>query len=69
MRRPLALGMILAMIRTLTPSKVLLVRDRRVASSGPGAAQVRRYRLARLRLDGREPSAAARLPHAKRVYD
>jgi hypothetical protein len=57
------------MPRSITSSKVLLVADRRVAPSGPGAAPVRRYRLARLRLEGRAPGEASRFDHLKRVYD
>jgi hypothetical protein len=56
------------MPRTITSSKVLLVADRRAASSGPAAAPVRRFRLARLRLDGRA-AAPSRYEHLKRVYD
>jgi hypothetical protein len=40
------------MIRTRSSSKLLLVADRRVGSPD-GGPSVRRYRLARLRLDGR----------------
>ena len=59
------LAIILAMPRPITSSKVLLVADRRTPSSGPGAAAVRRFRLARLRVDG--PTAdPARLEHVKR---
>ena len=62
-------GIISAMARTLPASKVLLVADRRVATAGPGTAPVRRYRLARLRLDGRSAEPASRFDHLKRVYD
>lgn len=58
----------LAMTRTITPSKVLLVADRRATSSGPGDVPLRRFRLARLRLDGRA-AGPARFEHLKRVYD
>ena len=34
-----------------------------------GAAAVRRYRLARLRLEGREVTRAERFGHLKRTYD
>ena len=57
------------MPRTITSSKVLLIADRRVAASSPGAAPLRRYRLARLRLDGRAADPASRFDHLKRVYD
>jgi len=36
---------------------------------GRGDATVRRYRLARLRLEGREVPAAQRFEHCKRSYD
>jgi hypothetical protein len=45
---------ILAMTRPLTASRVLLVADRRELSSDLRAAPLRRFRLARLRLDGRD---------------
>jgi hypothetical protein len=34
-----------------------------------GDAAVRRYRLARLRLEGREVARAERFDHVKRTYD
>ncbi len=37
--------------------------------SGRGEASVRRYRLARLRLEGRDVPAAERFAHVKRSYD
>lgn len=52
-----------------TPSKVLLVTDRQSRSGEPGTVPVRRYRLARLRLDGRASGPASRFEHLKRVYD
>ena len=58
----------LAMTRPTT-SKVLLVADRRSSASESGAAPLRRYRLARLRFDGREAEPASRFEHLKRVYD
>jgi hypothetical protein len=57
------------MIRPVTSSKVLLVADRRVPSSPPEATPVRRYRLARLRLDSRPAGSGARFEYLKRVYD
>ncbi|HWF48998.1 MAG TPA: hypothetical protein VG294_00020 [Solirubrobacteraceae bacterium] len=42
------------MTRPLTASRVLLVADRRELSSDLRAAPLRRFRLARLRLDGRD---------------
>ncbi|MEA2159937.1 MAG: hypothetical protein QOD66_2317 [Solirubrobacteraceae bacterium] len=58
----------LAMTRP-TASKVLLVADRRSVAAEPGTAPLRRYRLARLRLDGRAAEPASRFEHLKRVYD
>ncbi len=58
-----------AMTPPVTSSKVLLIEDRREQPAEPSTAPVRRYRLARLRLDGRSPDAASRFDHLKRVYD
>ncbi len=58
----------LTMTNPLTPSKVLLVAESRTGRARSEVAPVRRYRLARLRLDGRaltpkaRPSALRRLP-------
>jgi hypothetical protein len=52
-----------AMLRTSTSPRVLLVADQRPAGSDLGIA-VRRFRIARVRLQGR-PSAPGRQP-AKR---
>jgi hypothetical protein len=62
-------GIILAMAHPLTSSKLLLVAEPRPAASAPGAARIRRYRLARLRLDGRAMDPALRFEHLKRVYE
>jgi hypothetical protein len=59
----------LAMTRSLTASKVLLVADRRTSSSSRPSAPVRRYRIARLRLDPRPARGASRFEYLKRVYD
>jgi hypothetical protein len=61
--------MIVAMTRYLTPSKLLLVADPRPASAERGRARVRRYRLARLRFEGRTVDPATRFEHLKRVYE
>jgi hypothetical protein len=50
-------------------SKVVLVEDRREISDARAAGTVRRYRLARLRLDGRSTDPEARFEHLKRIYD
>jgi hypothetical protein len=47
------------MNRPLTASRVLLVADRREVPSEERTAPLRRYRLARLRLDGRPPAIRA----------
>jgi hypothetical protein len=50
-------------------SKVVLVANRREIADARGAGSVRRYRLARLRLEGRSPDPEARFEHLKRIYD
>lgn len=60
---------ILPMTSPITASKVLLVADRRTASQSRQTVPVRRYRLARLRLDPRPGSAESRFEYLKRVYD
>jgi hypothetical protein len=50
-------------------SKVVLVEDRREVLDARGAGSVRRYRLARLRLNGRPSDPKARFEHLKRIYD
>jgi hypothetical protein len=65
MRKRLVRAIMVAMNRPLTASRVLLVADRRDLSSELRTAPLRRYRLARLRLDGRElTSPAARRTRA-----
>jgi hypothetical protein len=53
------------MIRTSTSSKLMLVTDRRVGSPD-GGQSVRRYRLARLRLEGRPAGSTLRAERAER---
>jgi hypothetical protein len=55
----------LVMSRPLTASRVLLVADRRELPSDLRAAPLRRFRLARLRLEGRD--AAPRSEQVKRA--
>ncbi|MGA2927677.1 MAG: hypothetical protein ABSG43_17105 [Solirubrobacteraceae bacterium] len=58
------------MLRPITSSRVLLVADRRVAAPDTsGGAPLRRYRLARLRLDGRSTGPAVRYDQLRRTYD
>jgi hypothetical protein len=68
MRRGAA-GRIIAVMTRPTPSRVLLVADDRAANAAPVGTPVRRYRLARLRLEGRSSDPKARFEHLKRVYD
>ena len=49
------------------PRRLVLVPD--APPSGRGDASVRRYRLARLRLEGREVPREQRFAHCKRTYD
>jgi hypothetical protein len=60
---------ILAMTRPVTPSKVLLVADRRTAATRGESAPVRRYRLARLRFELPRAGAESRFDYLKRAYD
>lgn len=61
-------------MRSMTPSSVaaarLMLVERRdtVAPRDPNAPKVRRYRLARLQLNGRA-TGRARFEHLKRSYD
>ncbi|MDQ6777816.1 MAG: hypothetical protein M3071_16755 [Actinomycetota bacterium] len=56
------------MTRPLTASRVLLVADRRELPSDLRAAPLRRFRLARLRLDGLDGrDAAPRYEQVKRA--
>ena len=65
MRDRASRSIIIAMTRPLIASRVLLVNDRRELASDLRAAPLRRFRLARLRLDGRV--SAARDEHLKRA--
>jgi hypothetical protein len=62
-------SIILVMTYPAPSAKVLLVADRRDTPAEPGAAPVRRYRLARLRFEGRHQDESSRFAHLKRVYD
>jgi hypothetical protein len=57
------------MSRPTTSSKLLLVADPRPASTDAGAVPVRRYRLARLRIDSRSSDPSERFEHLKRIFD
>ncbi len=62
-------GIILAMTRPAPSSRVLLIADRRPIAADPRGVSVRRYRLARLRLDGRSSEQSSRFEHLKRTFD
>jgi len=57
----------------MTPSTAAATRRLILVQASPradrGDATVRRYRIARLRLEGREVSRAERFDHVKRSYD
>jgi hypothetical protein len=57
------------MTRPVKSSKVLLVSDRRAEATTPGAVQVRRYRIARLRFPAAPAGPESRFEYLKRVYD
>jgi hypothetical protein len=59
----------LVMARPLTASKVLLIADRRPVPANRRDTPIRRYRLARLRLDSRSAGSESRFDYLKRVYD
>jgi hypothetical protein len=60
---------ILDMTRSITPSKVHLVADRRTGPDSRRDTPVRRYRLARMRFDSRLTDSESRFDYLKRVYD
>jgi hypothetical protein len=64
-----AIWIMLAMTRPAASSKLILVEHRTAASDADRPARVRRYRLARLQIDGRSSDPASRFDHLKRVYD
>lgn len=57
------------MTRPDRSSKLVLVEDPRGASSEQADGGVRRYRLARVRLDSRSAEPSRRFQHIKRIYD
>ncbi|HEY7622715.1 MAG TPA: hypothetical protein VH834_23280 [Solirubrobacteraceae bacterium] len=51
-------------------ARILLVQRRdTVAPRDPNAPKIRRYRLARLQLNGRAGGGRARFEHLRRAYD
>ena len=69
MCRPGPRPIILAMTRSVSASKVLLVADRRTVPASRRDTPVRRYRIARLRFDPPPASGESRFEHLKRTYD
>lgn len=69
MRALAAPGMMLAMTPSATPSRLLLIADPRPSMPRPARVPVRRYRLARLRFEGRPTERSRRFEHLKRVFD
>lgn len=61
----------LPMTSPRTSSRVLLVADTAEGRGGaaPGQLPIRRFRIARLRFDGRPVTGASRFDHLKRSYD
>ena len=57
------------MASPIRSSKVVLVEERRDEAPETPVAPLRRYRLARLRFDGRMHDQSLRFEHLKRVYD
>jgi hypothetical protein len=54
----------------ISPARVLLVERRdTVAPRDPNAPKIRRYRLARLQLNGSRTTGRARFDHLRRTYD
>ena len=69
MRNRAQMPIILAMTRPVTASKVLLVADRRTVPASLRDTPIRRYRLARVRLDSRPAGGESRFDYLKRAYD
>jgi transcriptional regulator of acetoin/glycerol metabolism len=69
MRGPVPVPIISAMTRPTKSSKVLLVADRRATPAQAAGAPVRRYRLARLRLQSGSQGAESRFEYLKNLYD
>ena len=62
-------AIIIGMNSSHAVSKVLLVADQRTRTPRTVSPPLRRYRLARLRIDGRSTEPGARFDHLKRVFD
>jgi hypothetical protein len=59
----------MAMTPPHTSSKVQLVPEARSADGTEAPVALRRYRIARLRVDARTGASAERFAHLKRSYD
>ncbi len=57
------------MPHSLPSSKPVLATDPRPSSRAPVPAPLRRYRISRLRIEGRLSDPTQRFEHLKRVYD
>jgi hypothetical protein len=57
------------MIDADTLSRVVLVADRRSAAEPTASPVMRRYRLARLAINGQRRAGGDRFGHLKRTYD
>jgi hypothetical protein len=57
------------MTRPATSSKVLIIADRRADAARPTSTPVRRYRLARLRMQPGSQMPESRFEYLKHVYD
>jgi hypothetical protein len=57
------------MTRPVTSSRVMLIADRRQPTAELAGTPIRRYRLARLRIESREADPGARFEHLKRTFD
>lgn len=68
MRRQDRRGIILVMTRPNRSPRALPITDRPAPPTGV-VQPVRRYRLAKLRLDARIAGSASRFEHLKRTYD
>ena len=66
--REAAGGTISAMTTSLAASRIMLLADKPAAQRNPLAPKIRRYRLARVQLNGTR-AEQDRFEHLKRTYD
>jgi hypothetical protein len=57
------------MTRPIRSSKLLVVADPRPGPAEPSIVVLRRYRLSRLRFEGRSQDSTLLFEHLKRVFD